>query len=126
MSLFVLTSIGIGGFCGAIMRYVIANQMSLILGSEFPYGTLTVNAVGSLLIGFLSRFFMEHLVIPEVVRYSLLIGFLGAFTTFSTFSYETITLLQEGDVTKAFINILSNTVICLILCLFGLQLAKLL
>ncbi|MCP4754457.1 MAG: fluoride efflux transporter CrcB [Proteobacteria bacterium] len=119
-----LLVIGIGGFLGAVSRYVISNSMSVWFGPSFPLGTLTVNAVGSFLLGFLSRYFLEHLVVSELVRISLLIGFLGAFTTFSTFSYESIVLLQEGDFFKAGANILSNGIVCLLLCFIGLQLAK--
>ncbi|MBT4090500.1 MAG: fluoride efflux transporter CrcB [Deltaproteobacteria bacterium] len=116
--------IGIGGFFGAISRFIISKQMALLLGDDFPYGTLLVNAVGSFLLGFLSRYLMEHFVVSELVRVSLLIGFLGAFTTFSTFSYESIMLLQEGDFIKAGVNILSNILLCLILCFVGFQFAK--
>jgi fluoride exporter len=124
MSIYNILVIGIGGFFGAISRFIISKQMALLLGDDFPYGTLLVNAVGSFLLGFLSRYLMEHFVVSELVRVSLLIGFLGAFTTFSTFSYESIMLLQEGDFIKAGVNILSNILLCLILCFVGFQFAK--
>ncbi|MBF0280644.1 MAG: fluoride efflux transporter CrcB [SAR324 cluster bacterium] len=116
-------AIGTGGFFGAIFRYLCAKQIGLWLGSSFPYGTLTVNAIGSLVLGFLSGFFIEHAVNNEF-RMGLTVGCLGAFTTFSTFSYESILLLQQGDFLKLGINVLSNVLICLILCLIGLQFAK--
>jgi CrcB protein len=124
MSIYNILVIGIGGFFGAISRFIISKQMALLLGDSFPYGTLLVNAVGSFLLGFLSRYLLEHFVVSELVRVSLLIGFLGAFTTFSTFSYESIILLQEGDFVKAGVNIISNVVLCLILCFVGFQFAK--
>ena len=124
MSLSTLFAIGIGGFLGAISRFVVASQISVWSGSEFPYGTLVVNALGSFLLGFLSRYFFEHLLIDEMVRMAILVGFLGAFTTFSTFSYESVILLQEGDLLKALFNILGNAFICIVLCFLGLQLAK--
>lgn len=119
-----ILAIGIGGFFGAIARYAVASQISLLTDRSFPYGTLVVNALGSLLLGFLSRFLLEHLIVEEPVRIGLLVGFLGAFTTFSTFSYETVVLLQEGDIIRATINIVSNATICVVLCFIGIQLAK--
>ncbi len=124
MSLSVVFAIGIGGFFGAISRYLVAGKISLWLNSPFPFGTLVVNALGSLLLGFLSRFLLEHLVVGETVRIGILVGFLGAFTTFSTFSYESIALLQEGDIFRASVNILANAFVCISLCLLGIQLAK--
>ncbi len=124
MSIYNILVIGLGGFFGAISRFIISKQMALLLGDGFPYGTLLVNVVGSFLLGFLSRYLLEHFIVSELVRVSLLIGFLGAFTTFSTFSYESIMLLQDGDFIKAGVNILGNVVLCLILCFVGFQFAK--
>lgn len=124
MSFSIVFAIGVGGFFGAISRYLVANRISLWLDSPFPFGTLLVNALGSFLLGFLSRFLLEHLVVEETVRIGILVGFLGAFTTFSTFSYESVALLQEGDMFRATANILGNAIICIFLCLLGLQLAK--
>lgn len=118
-------AIGIGGFAGAIARFVVSQRIALWLGTTFPFGTLAVNAAGSFLLGFLSRFFLEHLIVEEALRVGILVGFLGAFTTFSTFSYETVVLIQEGELLKFLANILANSLICITLCFFGLQLAKL-
>lgn len=126
MSYTTLFAIGIGGFFGAVSRYLVASQISIWTGADFPFGTLTVNAIGSFCLGFLSRFFIEHLIVEEVVRIGLLVGFLGAFTTFSTFSYETVILIQEGDLAKAFLSIISNVFICITLCFLGFQIAKIL
>ena len=124
MSLITVVSVGFGGFLGAIVRYCVTDQVSRLLHPAFPYGTLIVNAAGSFLLGFLSRFLLEHPAISESLRTGLLVGFLGAFTTFSTFSHETVLLLQEGDFVRAGANIAANVVMCLFLCLIGLQLAK--
>ena len=124
MSLISVISIGFGGFLGAVARYCVTDQVSRLLHPAFPYGTLIVNAAGSFLLGFLSRFLLEHPAISEPLRTGLLIGFLGAFTTFSTFSHETVLLLQEGDFLRVGANIAANVFLCLFLCFIGLQLAK--
>ena len=124
MSFYTIVSIGVGGFFGAVCRFLIASGTALMLGASFPYGTLLVNAVGSFFLGFLSRFLLDHIIVSELLRLGLLVGFLGAFTTFSTFSYETVILMQEGDLFKAAINVLGNTAICIVLCFLGYQLAK--
>ncbi|MBU2514305.1 fluoride efflux transporter CrcB [bacterium] len=124
MSVYTIFAIGIGGFFGAICRYLVASRISIWLGPFFPFGTLTVNAIGSFLLGILTRFFLEHIVFDELLKIGVLVGFLGAFTTFSTFSYESVVLLQEGDFFKAVCNILGNVIICISLCLLGFQLAK--
>ena len=124
MSVTSLFSIGVGGFFGAICRFFVANRLTVWLGSAFPYGTLAVNALGSLLLGFLSGYLVEHLTVNELVRMGVTIGFLGAFTTFSTFSYESVTFILHGDIVKAGANILANCAICVTLCLLGVHLAR--
>ncbi len=119
-----LLSIGAGGFVGSISRYLLSTQVHLRLGTDFPYGTLIVNALGSLVLGALAGYLREHLAVSEELRLGLTVGFLGAFTTFSTFSYETILLMQSGDYWKMGMNILSNVTTCLILCILGLLLVK--
>jgi len=119
-----ILAIGIGGFFGAISRFLVSRWMFLMLGPSFPYGTLTVNAIGSFLLGFLSLYFSKNFAIGELPVIGILVGFLGAFTTFSTFSYESILFFQEGNLLKAGINILGNCLICLTLCFAGVYLAK--
>ncbi|HJL87356.1 MAG TPA: CrcB family protein, partial [SAR324 cluster bacterium] len=80
--------IGLGGGAGAVARFLVARQMGHWLGDYLPYGTLTVNAIGSWMLGFLSVYLMDRPEISPLVRLGLAVGFLGAFTTFSTFSYE--------------------------------------
>lgn len=126
MSFTLLFFIGLAGFFGAIARYLIAGSIARWLGLAFPIGTLAVNCLGSLCMGFLSRFLLEHMIVNEVIRIAVLVGFLGAFTTFSTFSYETVSLIQQGDLYNAALNIIGSTVLCILFCLVGLQLAKVL
>ena len=108
-----LLAIAIGGALGAVMRYLASTGIYRLLGTDFPYGTLTVNVVGSLLMGFMSILLLERLMLAEYWRAIIIIGFLGAFTTFSTFSMETFNLIQAGEMAKAFINIIISVFLCL-------------
>lgn len=116
---------GIGGFIGSACRYWISLVSYRALGQDFPYGTLIVNVIGSLFIGFLMTLFEERFVISANLRIFLTIGILGGFTTFSTFSYETVALLREGSYLTGTINILSTVFICLAATWFGSILGKL-
>jgi fluoride exporter len=90
----------VGGAVGALARYGLSGWVQAAYGGVFPLGTLTVNVVGSFVLGFGMQS-MEVLPVSAPVRAMLAIGFLGAFTTFSTFSYETVMLLRDGDWPRA-------------------------
>ena len=119
-----LVAIAAGGSLGAVMRYAMSNVVYSWLGRGFPYGTLSVNVIGSFLIGIAFVLLTEKLTLGSEVRAFILIGFLGAFTTFSTFSLETLTLLQQGSLVKAVANILLSVLLCLIATWGGMVLAK--
>ena len=119
-----LILIACAGAIGTVGRVVLSGWINRLSGEKFPWGTLTVNLLGCLLFGFLFALAEEKQLITPRLRLVLLSGFLGAFTTFSTFSYETIVLIQEGDILKAGINVLGNCMLCLTLCFIGLQIAK--
>lgn len=119
-----LVAIATGGSLGAVMRYAMSNAIYGWLGRGFPYGTLSVNVIGSFLIGIAFVLLTEKLTLGSEVRAFILIGFLGAFTTFSTFSLETLTLLQQGYLVKALANILLSVLLCLIATWGGMVLAK--
>ncbi len=107
-----LLAIGIGGFFGAISRYLIALGMQKLTGLLFPIGTLTVNVLGSFLIGFLYLYFEQS--VAPLQKAMLITGFLGALTTFSTFSLETMLMLQDGLYAKALLNITLNVLLSLL------------
>lgn len=104
----------IGAGIGGVLRYWIANLVYLFTGNDFPYGTLIVNVSGCLLMGILFVMVMERMdsIAPQL-RALLLIGVLGGYTTFSSFSIETINLIENGDWLKASLYILSSVIICL-------------
>ena len=107
-----LVAIAAGGAVGALLRYWMSTAIQGRTGSVFPYGTLTVNVVGSLLIGFLYIWLIERLAVGPAVRAFMLIGVLGAFTTFSTFSIETLNLMESGQLGKALVNVLVSVIVC--------------
>jgi CrcB protein len=117
-------AIAAGGAAGALLRYWVSNGVHAVLGRGFPYGTLTVNVVGSLLMGFLYIWLIERLASGPVLRAFLLIGVLGAFTTFSTFSVETLNLVESGQLGKAILNVLISVVVCIAAAGLGILLAR--
>ena len=117
-------SIGLGGAIGAIGRYWLSG-LAQQFGGRFPLGTLAVNLLGSFLMGLLAVLFLEKLMVNQEWRLFLLIGILGAFTTYSTFSYETLMLFRSDAWQLASLNILANVVGTLLAVWAGYSLAKL-
>jgi len=119
-----MLAIATGGALGAVMRWYVAGAIQRLSGSSFPWGTLAVNVVGSFLLGFLFVWMLERATISEFTRLAVTVGFMGAFTTFSTFSVETARLLQEGALSMALGNILAQVLICVSLAWLGMLLAR--
>ncbi|MDC0078234.1 fluoride efflux transporter CrcB [Deltaproteobacteria bacterium] len=124
MSEISLLAIALGGACGSVSRFLVAREMGRRLGDFLPYGTLAVNVLGSLALGWLATVFLDRPEINSALRLGIAVGFLGAFTTFSTFSLESVQLLLNGSVWRAMLNIAVNTVVCLGMCYLGMQLAR--
>ena len=118
--------VSLGAAIGGSFRYWLSNQVYKILPSTFPYGTLTVNILGSFLLGFIIFYFDEKGIISPSLKLFLTIGFCGGFTTFSTFSLETINLLRDSEILLASYNIILSVVLCLLGIYLAYLLAKIL
>ena len=109
-----------GGAIGTLLRYLTSLMAAQWFGTEFPYGTLIVNLSGAFIIGLVQQLGTEALMIPDNTRLFLTTGMMGGLTTYSTFSYETVRLMESGAWSQAWINIFVTTVICLSLCFLGM------
>lgn len=119
-----LIAIAAGGAIGSILRFLVSNGVYRIFGKDFPYGTLSVNVLGSFLMGLLFILFVEREIVSVELRSAVLVGLLGAFTTFSTFSIETITLLEDGELIKAVVNVVLSVVVCITATWIGLNIGR--
>jgi len=113
-----------GGAIGALLRFWVSGWVYAVAGRTFPYGTLAVNVVGSLAIGFMYVWLLERVAGGVAWRAFLLIGLLGAFTTFSTFSLETLNLIEAGQLGRAVANMLLSVVLCVAAASIGVLIAR--
>jgi CrcB protein len=118
--------IGAGGFVGAIARYVIATWVGMRWGRSFPLGTFAANISGCFLIGLLMTLLAEKYVVSPQTRLFLFVGFLGAYTTFSTFEYETGKLLKDSELLLAGLNVILSVFLGFVALKTGEVLAKIL
>lgn len=119
-----LFNIALFGALGCLARYFLSGWVYQLLGRGFPYGTLAVNVIGAFLIGLIMEFSIRSALIPPTIRVALTIGFLGGLTTFSTFSFETFRLLEEGAFLVAFFNVMVSVIACLACTWFGIAVAR--
>ncbi len=117
-------AVAVGGALGATCRWWLSTRIYAWLGTGFPFGTLAVNVLGSLIMGVAVALLLERLSLGANWRAIWIIGFLGAFTTFSTFSMETVNLLEQGDVFKAMLNVAISVVVCVGAAWLGLILGR--
>ena len=105
-------AIAAGGAVGSVLRFWMSTWVHSFAGRSFPYGTLTVNVLGCLAMGFLFVLFVDRLSDNNVLRAGILIGVLGGFTTFSSFSIETLNLIEHGAWVKAAANMTGSLLLC--------------
>lgn len=117
------TAATIALFCagGGLARYYLSGWVYSILGRAFPYGTFAVNIIGAYLIGLIMELGLRSTSISDTLRVGLTVGFMGGLTTFSTFSYETFRLLEDGQFLTAFANVLASVAVCLALTWLGIM-----
>jgi len=119
-----LLAVGLGGLGGTLCRYLLSGWVARRYGESFPAGTLVVNLTGCLLIGFLYHLLEERLLIDPILRTGILIGFLGAFTTFSSYGLQTFTLLRDGELLWSGAYVLASNLGGLVLVWIGYMLAR--
>ncbi len=117
-------AIAVGGAAGAVCRFWVSANVHAWLGRGFPWGTLVVNVAGSLLLGLLAVLMLERMSLAPEWRAALLIGFLGAFTTFSTFSLETVNLMEQGQHGRALANVGFSVLSCVGAAWLGVALGR--
>ncbi len=116
--------IAIFGALGCLSRYYISGWVYSISGKGIPYGTFAVNILGAFIIGLIMELSLHSEFISPNLRTGITIGFLGGLTTFSTFSYETFRLLDNGEFLTALLNIFASVLVCILFVWFGVVIAK--
>ena len=114
---------GFGGL-GCLTRYYVSGWVYSLFGRNFPYGTFAVNILGAFIIGLIMEFGIRSTLLPVSLRTGITIGFLGGLTTFSTFSYETFRLLEDGELFVAMTNVLVSVIVCLTFTWLGIHTAR--
>ena len=117
-------AIALGGAVGAVSRYGLTNLITDFTGTEFPYGILLVNILGSLAIGLCFVAFVEKGLVSNLWREAVMAGLLGAFTTFSTFSLQTLGMLQAGRLAAAAAYVVGSVVLCILATALGIWLSR--
>lgn len=116
--------ISLGAIVGANARWVVSRYAAKILGPVFPYGTLFINVSGSFLVGFFMIWATERVLIDPRWRLLIVVGFCGAFTTFSSYAFETVAYFEQGQWLLLLTNVVSNNLLCLGAALAGMALAR--
>jgi fluoride exporter len=116
--------VGAGGFLGSIARYLLGGLVHRWAGSDFPFGTLAVNVLGSFAIGLILALSLERGLVNAPLRLFLTVGLCGGFTTMSTLSYETLALLAQGSTVAALMNVAGNVLLCLAAAWLGIVVGR--
>ncbi len=119
-----LVLVGVGGLLGAMTRYLVDGWVSRATGGAFPWGTFVINLSGSFLLGVLFAAATERAILPAEIRPAVMIGFIGAYTTFSTWMLESWRLVEDGALVAAFANIGGSVLLGLGAMFFGLALGR--
>lgn len=117
--------VGCGGFIGAALRYIISLNAAKIFGADFPYGTLIANIIGAIIIGFVMKISLDTSLITPNTKLFLTTGMMGGLTTFSTFSYETVTMINSGQYVLGALNLGLNVVLSFVGVTLGMIVARL-
>ncbi|MEM7283282.1 MAG: fluoride efflux transporter CrcB [Pseudomonadota bacterium] len=120
----ILLSVALGGALGAVLRYLLGSAVMDASAGGFPYGTLAVNVLGSLVMGFLFFYFGGRVSDDSILRPLIFVGILGGFTTFSAFSIETLALLNQGDYVRGGLNVILSVSLCIMAAALGMSMAK--
>lgn len=116
--------VGIGGFVGSVLRFWVATYIGQRMGTRFPYGTFLINVTGSFLVGFVMTVLTEKAYLSPNWRYLIPIGFIGGYTTFSTFEYETLRAIQDGQLTVGMLNVILSVLIGFLMVWMGVMAGK--
>jgi fluoride exporter len=116
--------ISIGAIVGANARWLISRYLARVIGPVFPYGTLLINVAGSFIVGFYMIWATERVLADPRWRLLIVVGFCGAFTTFSSFAFETMAYFEQGQWTLMLINFVANNLLCLGAAMAGMALAR--
>lgn len=116
--------VGIGGFAGSVLRFWLAAYIGQRMGTRFPYGTFLINVTGSFLIGFVITMLTEKTHLSANWHYLIPIGFIGGYTTFSTFEYETLRAIQDGQFTIGTLNVVLSVVVGFVMVWTGVLVGR--
>ena len=116
--------VALGGIVGACARYMLARAVAKYMGNEFPYGTLLINVSGSLILGFFMIWSSERALVDQRIRLMVAIGFCGAYTTFSSYAFESFAYFEQGHWELFAANVLANNVLCLAAVIAGAAVAR--
>jgi CrcB protein len=119
-----LLIISLGAIFGANARWVISRYLAKTIGPVFPYGTLVINVSGSFIVGFFMIWATERALLDPRWRLLVVVGFCGAFTTFSSFAFETIAYFEQGQWALMATNFILNNLLCLVAALGGMAVAR--